>query len=145
MTEVRQVKTGAELLLPIHSALAEDLGHVPAGQMVFMLIDERGGRQEPFASNGLYNTFIRWCGEAGIPAGRSPHGLRKAGARRLAEAGATTHQIAAVTGHRTLAEVGRYTRAAEQAWLAKAGMGEIKNGSSNPRVQKLPTRRETRR
>jgi integrase len=37
------------------------------------------------------------------------HGLRKAAARPLAEAGCTTHEIAAITGHKTLSEVERYT------------------------------------
>jgi len=37
------------------------------------------------------------------------HGLRKAALRRLAEAGSTTKQIAAVSGHRSLAEIERYT------------------------------------
>jgi hypothetical protein len=44
--------------------------------------------------------------------------LRKAAARRLAEAGNTASEIAAVTGHRTLKEVARYTADADQARLA---------------------------
>jgi hypothetical protein len=40
-------------------------------------------------------------------------------ARRLAEAGASSHEIMAVTGHQTLAEVDRYTRSAN-----RAGMGD---------------------
>ncbi|WP_062017988.1 tyrosine-type recombinase/integrase [Gluconobacter japonicus] len=67
----------------------------------------------PLSANNFYNQFIDWCREAGLPAGCSPHGLRKAAARRLAEAGCTTHQIAAITGHRSLAEVARYTQAAK--------------------------------
>ncbi|GAD11270.1 hypothetical protein GFGA_1c0180 [Gluconobacter frateurii NBRC 103465] len=55
----------------------------------------------------------------GLPPGCSPHGLRKAAARRLAEAGCTTHQIAAITEHRSLAEVARYTQAAKQVELAR--------------------------
>jgi integrase len=84
------------------------------------------------AENGFYNTFIRWVEEAGIPAGRSPHGLRKACDRRLAEAGTTAHQIAAITGHATLAEVERYARAAEQAQMARAGMERIGVGTVVP-------------
>jgi integrase len=45
------------------------------------------------------------------------HGLRKAAARRLAEAGCTLHEIAAVTGHKTLSQIERYTRAASQEAL----------------------------
>ena len=41
---------------------------------------------------------------------RSAHGLRKARAAALANAGATTTQIAAWTGHRSLSEVAHYTR-----------------------------------
>ncbi|GBR37695.1 hypothetical protein AA101099_0837 [Neoasaia chiangmaiensis NBRC 101099] len=52
----------------------------------------------------------------------SGHGLRKAAARRLAEAGCTTHQIAAITGHKTLSEVERYTRAVDQRKLAQEAM-----------------------
>jgi integrase len=48
--------------------------------------------------------------------------LRKAAARRLAEAGCTTHEIAAITGHASLSEIQRYTKAVEQARLARAAM-----------------------
>jgi integrase len=54
----------------------------------------------------------------GLPERRVPHGLRKAAARRLAEIGCSEKQIAAVTGHTTLKEVARYTRAANQERLA---------------------------
>jgi len=37
--------------------------------------------------------------EAGLPAKCVSHGLRKAAMRRLAEAGKTVSQIAAVSGH----------------------------------------------
>jgi hypothetical protein len=48
----------------------------------------------------------------GLPNRCVPHGLRKAACRRLAEVGATAHQIMAVSGHKSLREVERYTRAA---------------------------------
>ena len=142
MIRVRQVKTGTELEIPIHAALAAELAHVPQDQLVFLLTSE-GADAKGFTPGGFYNRFIGWCQEAGIAAGLSPHGLRKACARRLAEAGATTHQIAAVTGHRNLAEVELYTRAANQARMAVAGMARIKNKASNPVGRKLPTRRES--
>ncbi|MFC0412934.1 tyrosine-type recombinase/integrase [Asaia lannensis] len=53
------------------------------------------------------------------------HGLRKA-ARRLAEMGCTTDQIATITGHATLAEVERYTRAVDQEKLARSASERIK-------------------
>jgi hypothetical protein len=51
--------------------------------------------------------------------------LRKAAARRLAEAGCTPHEIMAITGHKTLAEVERYCREAEKTRLAESGMGKV--------------------
>ena len=53
------------------------------------------------------------------------HGLRKAAARRLAEAGCTEKEIAAVTGHTTLKEVARYTRAADQRRLAAGVVAKL--------------------
>lgn len=63
--------------------------------------------------------------EAGLPKRCVTHGLRKAAARRLAEAGCTANEIAAITGHATLQEVSRYTKAAEQRKLAQAAMRRL--------------------
>lgn len=52
--------------------------------------------------------------------------LRKAAATRLAQRGATAHEIMAITGHRSLEEVERYTRAAKQGELADAAMLKFK-------------------
>jgi integrase/recombinase XerD len=52
--------------------------------------------------------------------------LRKATAAALAEAGASTHEIAAVTGHMSLEEVERYTRAVRKKKLADAAMAKLK-------------------
>ncbi len=65
----------------------------------------------PLGAASLGNEFRDW--------------LRKAAARRLAEAGCTVHEIAAVTGHKTLSEIERYTRKAEKARLAASGMGKV--------------------
>lgn len=60
--------------------------------------------------------------EAGLPDGLSPHGLRKATCRRLAEAGCSAHEIMAISGHQSLAEVTRYTVAASRKDLAARAM-----------------------
>jgi integrase len=52
--------------------------------------------------------------------------LRKAAARRLAEAGCTMHEIAAITGHASLSEIQRHTRAADQKRLALSAMEKAK-------------------
>jgi integrase len=54
-----------------------------------------------------------------------PHGLRKAAAVRLAEAGATSQEIMAITGHTTLAEMEPYTRDAARKRLAERAMARL--------------------
>jgi integrase len=116
---IRQQKTGHELELPMHPELRAELAEAPKAHLAF-LITELG---RPFASgNAFYNWFVDCAAKAGIAKGLGPHGLRKATARRLAEAGCTPHQIAAMTGHQSLKEVERYTRAADQRRLAAAAV-----------------------
>jgi integrase len=117
--QVRQVKTGAELMIPVHAELAKILGEI-SGNMTF-LTPQFG---KPFTAAGFGNWFREQCNDAGLPH-CSAHGLRKAAARRLAEAGCTEHEIAAITGHASLREVARYTKAADQQRLARAAMEKV--------------------
>ena len=85
---------------------------------------------EPFTAAGFGNWFRAQCNTAGLPQ-CSAHGLRKAAARRLAEAGCTEHEIGAITGHASLREIVRYTKAADQKRLAVAAMEKVKAGTSS--------------
>lgn len=79
---------------------------------------------QPFASGkGLQNKFREWCREAGVHPECSFHGLRKATAARMAEAGCTPHQIMAVLGHSTHQQAATYTAKAQRAGLADDAMG----------------------
>jgi integrase len=82
------------------------------------LITERGA---PFTPPGFGNWFRKQCDLAGL-AKCSAHGLRKAAATRLADAGCSANQIAAITGHKSLSEVAHYTRAADQERLARQAL-----------------------
>jgi enterobacteria phage integrase len=53
------------------------------------------------------------------------HGLRKACLRRLAEHGGSAKEIAAVSGHKSLGEVERYTAAADQRKLSAAAIAKL--------------------
>jgi len=77
---------------------------------------------KPFVAARFTNWFHDMVKEAGLPAGLSPHGLRKATCRCLAEAGCSAHEIMAISGHRSLAEVTRYTVAARRKDLAARAM-----------------------
>lgn len=118
--EVRQIKTGTRLFIPLHPELASAIA-TETDRLTFLVTE--GGK--PFTANGFYMRFKGWVEAAGLPAGRSPHGLRKAAARRMAEGGCTAHQIAAITGHKTLSEVQRYTKAADQIRMAKDAVAHL--------------------
>ena len=117
---VRQNKTGAALNIPVGSDLAAALAGTPREHLTF-LTTEKG---EPFTAGGFGGWFRTVCDEAGLT-GLSAHGLRKATCRRLAEAGCTEKEIAAISGHASLNEVARYTKAASQTLLAGAAMGKL--------------------
>lgn len=119
--EVTQVKTGKRLLVPIHEALAAEIDATPRGDLLPFLRTEY---RKAFSPRGFYNLFVTWATDAGLPPGRTPHGLRKAAGRRLAEAGATAHQIMSILGV-TLETAVIYTREAEQMRMAVAGMARI--------------------
>lgn len=124
---VRQVKTGHSLLVPVHPALRLELDFCNPAHATFLAT----AAGNPFSAAGFGNAFRSMVDQAGLPQRCCAHGLRKAAARRLAEAGCTTHQIAAVTGHKSLAEVQRYTIKAEQARLAREamkGLGRVSHG-----------------
>jgi integrase len=116
----RQRKTGRLLEIPLHLNLLEILAASPKGHLTFLTTASGA----PFSAAGFGNLFRQWCNDAGL-SHCSAHGLRKAQARRLAEAGCSAHQIAAITGHKTLAEVQRYADAASQSRLARAAMATV--------------------
>jgi integrase len=82
---------------------------------------------KPFTAAGSAGGFER-CDEAGLPKECTAHGLRKAACRRLAEAGCSANVIAAISGHTSLREVERYTRAADQERMARIGMAALIKG-----------------
>ncbi|BCK74615.1 phage related integrase [Acetobacter aceti NRIC 0242] len=122
MIYVRQQKTKTELFIPIHPTLQIEIDQWSGNSKTFLT----GARGNALSANGFYNVFKDWCQEAGLPDNCSPHGLRKAVARRLAEAGCSPHEIAAITGHKTLSEVSRYTRAASQQKMAETSVKKLR-------------------
>lgn len=115
--EHRQI---TDIDIPVHPTLARTIAASPTGIRTFLL-NENG---LPMIPNRLSKRMRIWCDAAGLP-DCSSHGLRKATAARLAEAGATPHEIMAVTGHRSLEEVERYTKAARAKNLATTAIGRL--------------------
>ena len=104
------------------------------------LVTEYG---RPFTAAGFGGWFRKRCDEAGLPKECTFHGLRKAACTRLAEAGCSANVIASISGHATLREVERYTKAANQRHLATIGMDMMRTGSVNADVS-LPIRGKSR-
>jgi integrase len=114
---------------PFHPKLASAIANMPRRNMTFLLT-EAGAL---FTAAGFGNWFRDRCNEAGLQH-CSAHGLRKACATRLATAGCTTEQIKSITGHKTLSEVSRYTKAADQERNAKqAPANLLRAESEHPR------------
>ena len=75
----------------------------------------------------------------------SAHGLRKACATRLANAGCSVNEIAAITGHASVREIAHYTAKADQGRLARQALnrqiaGQNENGDCltlDPRLSNL--------
>lgn len=108
--------------IPLHSDLAASIAAAKVGGNMTFLLTEFG---KPFTANGFGNKFKDWCRQADLPH-CSAHGVRKATSTALAEAGATPHEIMAVTGHQTLEEVERYTKAASRKKTADAAMAKLR-------------------
>lgn len=115
---VVQKKTGTKLTVPLHGDLSAILAGTKKDHAVIVTTDY----DRPFTVNGFRGFLTKAISRAGLPARCKPHGLRKAAARRLAEAGCSAHEIQSITGHKTLSEVERYTRAADQTKLATSAI-----------------------
>jgi len=99
---------------PLLPVLATTIAASKTGDLTF-LVTERG---LPFVKEGFGNWFRDACRAAGCPG--SAHGLRKAGACRAADNGATVNQLMALFGWRTEKMALLYTRKADRKRLAAA-------------------------
>jgi integrase len=140
---VRKQKTGAALAIPVHADLAAIIAATLVGHLT-LLVTQTG---KSYGANDFSEMFRSWCDAASLPRHCVFHGLRKAACTRLADAGCTAHEIAAISGHRTLKEVERYTKGADQARLARAAMERIGNESvkSEPGEVSKPLNEHTKK
>lgn len=120
---VTQGKTGKALLIPIHPTLAAELAAWRREGGEGAILRTETGR--PWTVQHMSNRMGREMAKAKM-SGLNVHGLRKAAARRLAEAGCTTHEIAAITGHTTLAMVQLYTEAVRQETTAESAIRRLR-------------------
>lgn len=112
---LRTEKTGAVVTRPVLPMLAGSIAATTTGDLAF-IVTERGS---PMTKESFGTWFKKACTTAGVPG--SAHGLRKAGARRAAEAGSTEAQLNALFGWAPGSrESATYTRTADNARLARS-------------------------
>lgn len=118
----RQAKTGEAVWVPAHPRLKEALAAAPKTATHFVT----GARGRPLTVEGFKTLFFRELAElraeGAIGDGLTFHGLRHTVATVLAEAGCSTREIMAITGHATEAMVKRYTDTADRKANAKAAI-----------------------
>jgi integrase len=114
----------AHLEIPVHPKLREIIDTTPMVGVKTFLVTHFG---KPYTAPGFGNWFRELCDEAGC-FDISAHGGRKATARRLAEIGCSANQIASITGHASLSEVQRYTKAADRKRMAREAMTKLVEG-----------------
>jgi integrase len=127
---VVQQKTGEPLWIPEHQDLTAELALMREGHMSLVTNADGGA----FDGHNLSTWFGRVIESAGLPEDCVLHGLRKNAAQMLAEADCSIHQIASVTGHRSLKEIERYTRGVDQKRLATAAIHRLeqnRNGTAS--------------
>lgn len=127
---LKQSKTSSAVNVPIVPPLREALDAGPIGK-VLVLENAQG---DAFSAKGFYNLMRRACDKAGLPH-CSAHGLRKAAARRLREAGCSDDEGMAITGHKTVREYRRYAGDTGNAERADSAMAKAYGPKvSNPGV-----------
>lgn len=127
---ITQQKTGQLVGIPLHRDLKKLINSLPKDNMTF-ITSEQG---KPITPESFTNWFRRMVVAADLPKGLSAHGLRKATCRRLAEAGCSAHEIMAISGHKTLAEVTRYTVAASRKQLAERAVASLDGTKTRTKV-----------
>ncbi len=114
-------KKGAKVLtLPILPPLRSILDGSELGKETWL--ETTYGK--PYQVAGFGNAVRSWCREARLPQ-CTPHGLRKIGAVRAAEAGASEHELMAMFGWDDANMARIYTRKAAQKRLAASGAAKV--------------------
>lgn len=117
---VRQSKTGSPLKIRAHARLKAHLDAMPRDSLLMVTTARGSGWDE----SAFSKEFRRALNAAGLNHLHF-HGLRHTAAKRLAEAGCTAHEIQAITGHKSLQMVERYTREVNQGLLSDAAVTKL--------------------
>jgi integrase len=117
---LKQQKTGISLVLPVHPDLRAELEMWARDRQSTTILTAPRGKA--WSAQDLSHALPPALQAIGLVRRLNIHGLRKLAATRLAEAGCSAHEIAAITGHKTLSMVQHYTLSADQERMASAAV-----------------------
>jgi integrase len=123
---LRTAKTGVVVEIPILPPLAEAILATARGEGLAFIATASG---TPMSNDRFGHWFKDACRAAGIPG--TAHGLRKAGATRAAENGATEAELEAIFGWRGGHMASTYTRAANRAALARGAITKLERATKS--------------
>jgi integrase len=135
---LRTAKNSTPIEIPVLPELAEIIAASRTGDLAF--IATQNGRPMTKESFGMW--FRNACKTAGVPG--SAHGLRKAGAVRAANSGATVAELEAIFGWTGGNMASLYTRGADRARLARQAINKLSRGEKGnaiPRTGRNPRAR----
>jgi integrase len=123
LADITQQKTGHELTLPIVPMLEEALAAADLSGPTVL----KSTRGEAYSGKSLTGRMAAWTKAAGLPPGRTLHGLRKTLGALAADAQATAREGMSILGHRTSSEYENYSAGADRKRLAASGMAKVVN------------------
>jgi integrase len=112
----------ARVTIPIHPNLRAAIDAMPVVGHKTWLVTKTG---KEYDESALSLEFGAWCDEADLPTKCRAHGLRKACARRLIDAGVSVPHAAAITGHLDMRELLYYAEARDRVLGAERAMAAI--------------------
>lgn len=121
----RTEKSGetVEIAIPILPPLAQTIAAGPCGDLAFIC----GVKGNPLVKEAFGEAFRVACHAAGVR--KSAHGLRKIGATRAADNGATVAELEALFGWSGGGMAALYTRSADRRRLAKGAANKLVRNS----------------
>lgn len=128
VASLRTEKTDTDVHIPILPELAAALAAGPTGELAFIC----GATGKPLTKESFGNMFSAACRAAGVQ--KSAHGVRKAGATRAANNGATVAQLEAIFGWAGGRMASLYTKSADRARLAREAIGKLANDGGTSMV-----------
>jgi integrase len=126
LLSLKTAKRGVDIAIPISPLLAEALRDADSHMAVTLCVNSKGA---PWKGNGFRSGFLKMMraleAEGKIGRGCTFHGLRHDVATRLAEAGCSAEDIAAVLGQKSSRIAAHYADKADRSRRTKAAITKL--------------------